>query len=245
MEPLALIIILVLIILSVRSKNKREKQRREQYYQTEYAAQTQNSYEQIISDEGLLGEFSIYKALNSLEGPRKFLFNLYLPKWNGGTTELDVVLLHESGIYVFESKSYGGWIFGSEKQKYWTQTLPAGRRRSQKHRFYNPILQNDGHLDVLFKFLRSTHLSSGPPPYYSYIVFSNRCVLKDVPKKSGNHHILYLGELLFAVRENVVETGVHLTAAEIEILYEKLEPYSHVDETVKQAHIENIRSKYR
>ena len=112
MEPLALIIILVLIILSVRSKNKREKQRREQYYQTEYAAQTQNSYEQIISDEGLLGEFSIYKALNSLEGPRKFLFNLYLPKWNGGTTELDVVLLHESGIYVFESKSYGGWIFG-------------------------------------------------------------------------------------------------------------------------------------
>lgn len=180
-----------------------------------------------------------------MEGPRKFLFNLYLPKWNGGTTELDVVLLHESGIYVFESKSYGGWIFGSEKQKYWTQTLPAGRRRSQKHRFYNPILQNDGHLDVLFKFLRSTHLSSGPPPYYSYIVFSNRCVLKDVPKKSGNHHILYLGELLFAVRENVVETGVHLTAAEIEILYEKLEPYSHVDETVKQAHIENIRSKYR
>mgnify|MGYP002509292044 CR=1 FL=1 len=39
------------------------------------------------------------------------LFNLYIPKDNGETTELDVVLLHESGIYVFESKNY------SEKQR--------------------------------------------------------------------------------------------------------------------------------
>ena len=239
------VVICILIIFPVAAKAKRGRQKREQYYQTEYASQTQKSYEQVMSDEGLLGEFSIYKALQTLEGPQKFLFNLYLPKWNGGTTELDVVLLHESGIYVFESKNYGGWIFGSEGQKYWTQTLPVGRRKSQKHRFYNPILQNEGHLDVLYKFLRPTQLLNGPPPYYSYIVFSNRCVLKDVPRKSKNHYILYLGELLFAVQERTAEAGARLTAAEIELLYERLEPYSHADETVKQAHIENIQWKYR
>ena len=202
MELLVLgIIIFVAIYLPIMAQRNRQKREREQYYQTEYALQTQNSYELVMSDGGLLGEFLIYKVLESLEPPRKFLFNLYLPKWNGGTTELDMVLLHESGIYVFESKNYGGWIFGSENQQYWTQTLPAGRGQSQKHRFYNPILQNDGHLESLYQILRAVRPLSGPPPYYSYIVFSNRCKFMDVP-------------------------------------------YAHASETVKQAHIENIRLKY-
>lgn len=254
---LAIILIILILfaiiffLLLIAEKNRQQTGRhpffqtkRERYYKTEYAIQTQNSYEQVMSDEGLLGEFFIYKALESLEAPRKFLFNLYLPKWNGGTTELDMVLLHESGIYVFESKNYGGWIFGSETQQHWTQTLPAGRGQSQKYRFYNPILQNSGHLDRLYQVLRPVRLLSGPPPYYSYIVFSDRCEFMDVPQKSGNHHVLHLGELFFAVRQNISEAGVRLTAAEIEILYQRLEPHTHVSDAVKQAHIENIRLKY-
>lgn len=245
MGALILVILLFILVCSPLEINRRREQReREEYNQTEYAIQTQNSYEEVMSNEGLLGEFLIYSVLESLDAPRKFLFNLYLPKRDGGTTELDVVLIHESGIYVFESKNYGGWIFGSERQQYWTQTLPAGRRQSQKHRFYNPILQNDGHLDRLYQILRSVRLLSGPPPYYSYIVFSNRCEFMDVPRKSRNHYVLHLGELFFAIQENITEAGVRLTAAEIETLYQRLEPYTHASDAVKQAHIENIRLKY-
>lgn len=242
-----LLVILISVIIYVPHvlEEKQTEKERKQYYQTEYASQTQNSYEQVTSDDGLLGEFLIYKSLKFLEGPRKFLFNLYLPKRGGGTTELDIVLLHESGIYVFESKNFGGWIFGSEGQQYWTQTLPAGRRQSQKYHFYNPILQNNGHLDKLYQILRSTHFLNGPPPYYSYIVFGNRCVLKDVPRKSGNHFILYLSELLFAVQENAAEVGMRLTSSEIDMLYTQLEPYTHTNDAIKQAHIRNIQLKYR
>ena len=63
-----------------------------------------------------------------------------MPRDDGETTEIDVLMLHTSGIYVFESKNYSGWIFGDEKSKTWTQTLPNGRgRRAQKERFLNPI----------------------------------------------------------------------------------------------------------
>ncbi len=245
MELFALLaLIFILIGIPIIAKNKREEDRK-QYYQTEYALQTQNSYEQVISNEGLWGEFLIYKVLESLEQPRKFLFNLYLPKWNGGTTELDIVLLHESGIYVFESKNYGGWIFGSEKQQYWTQTLPAGRGQSQRYRFYNPILQNSGHLDRLYQILRPLRFLGGPPPYHSFIVFSDRCTLKQVPLKSGTHHILHLYELFSAVQEQATKSGARLTATEIEMLYEQLEPYTHVNDAIKMAHIEDIRLKYR
>lgn len=245
MGLLALVVLIcILIYVPLLAKNKEEEREREQYYLTEYALQTQNSYEQVMGDEGLLGEFLIYRVLESLEGPRKFLFNLYLPKWNGGTTELDVVLLHESGIYVFESKNYGGWIFGSEKQQYWTQTLPAGRGQSQKNHFYNPILQNDGHLNRLYQILHKIRCLNGPPPYYSYIVFSNRCLLRNVPRRAGNHHVLYLGELFFEIQDNMEKAGIHLTVTEIEMIYEQLEPYTRVDDSIKQAHIESIRLKY-
>lgn len=233
------------VIVANVAKWKQWKHTREQYNETEYAIQTKNSYERVMRDRGLSGEYLIYKALETLDGPRKFLFNLYLPTRNGGTTELDVVLLHESGIYVFESKNYSGWIFGSEQQQYWTQTLPARRRQSQKHPFYNPILQNDGHINGLYQMLRHVQLLSGPPPYYSYIVFGNHCVLMNVPQGRGNVHVLSLGELFFAVQENAIGAGGRLTASEIETLYEHLEPYAHRDDTVKQAHIENIRLKYR
>ena len=246
MELLVFVVLIsILVCFPIVAEKKRKEKEREQYRQTEYALQTQNSYEQVVNNEGLLGEFLIYKVLETLEGPRKFLFNLYLPTRSGGTTELDVVLLHESGIYVFESKNYGGWIFGSEEQQYWTQTLPAGRGQSQKHRFYNPIMQNKGHLDRLYQILRPVRLLGGPPPYYSYIVFSNRCILKNVPQRCGNHHILYLEELLFAVQENAMQSVIRLTAADIETLYKQLEPYACVSDAVKQAHIENIRLKYR
>ncbi len=246
MELLILnIFICVLISFPIVVEKRRRERARERYYQTEYAAQTQNTYEQVMCDEGLRGEFLIYTVLESLEGPRKFLFNLYLPTRNGRTTELDVVLLHESGIYVFESKNYGGWIFGAEGERYWSQTLPAKRGQSQKYHFYNPILQNEGHLDRLCRVLHPMCFVSGPPPYYSYIVFGERCMLMDVPQRSGNHHVLNLGELFFAVWENAAKAGVRLTAVEIERLYERLEPYTRVNDAVKRAHVENIRLRYR
>ena len=44
-------------------------------------------------------------------------------------------MIHEKGIFVFESKNYSGWIFGSADQLNWTQSLQNG----EKHHFYNPI----------------------------------------------------------------------------------------------------------
>ena len=50
--------------------------------------------------------FYTYRCLRQLPGYKRFLFNCYLPKQDGEKTEIDVIFLHESGIYVFESKNY-------------------------------------------------------------------------------------------------------------------------------------------
>ena len=95
--------------------------------------------------------------------------NVYLPKEDGTTTEIDLIMITATGIYVFESKNYSGWIFGDENTKFWTQSLKGGK----KYRFYNPIWQNKKHISVLKKHLRLDN-----NVFRSYIIFSERCELK-------------------------------------------------------------------
>jgi len=100
-------------------------------------------------NSGLYGEYLTYKKLARLDGNKRFLFYCYIPKDDGTTLDVDVILMHPSGIYVFESKNYSGWIFGTETQKMWAQTFPNGR----KEKFYNPIMQNSTHIKWLMSAL--------------------------------------------------------------------------------------------
>ena len=79
----------------------------------------------------LAKEYLTYRYLRKFEkAGAKFLFNVYIPKENEETTEIDVLMISCKGLFVFESKNYGGWIFGSDNQKYWYQTFPAGHSSS-------------------------------------------------------------------------------------------------------------------
>ena len=129
--------------------------KKKKYEKTLYFVQTGNPFNKVMQDIRLIGEYFTYQCIAPLNGYKKFIFNCYLPKADGETTEVDVILLHESGIYVFESKNYSGWIFGNESQTFWTQTLPSGKGKSQKSRFFNPIMQNAGHIKQLKAFLAS------------------------------------------------------------------------------------------
>ena len=69
-------------------------------------------------ERGDIGENIIYSALNKVRGRKALLPNCYIPVGQKGTTEIDMIFLHESGLYVIESKNYSGWIFGNEEQDY-------------------------------------------------------------------------------------------------------------------------------
>ena len=120
----------------------------------------------------------------------KVLRNVYLPKENGETSEVDVVFITQKGIFVFESKNYSGWIFGDEKSKNWTAMLP----NRQKNQFYNPIMQNRTHLKWMRKYV------GDDIPLFSIIVFSNRCELKKVTVYSEDVKVIKRDWTYAAVR---------------------------------------------
>lgn len=121
----------------------------------------------------------ILKILKSGIKPTAIFHDLYLNNGNGQYSQIDVIVATKVGIVVFEIKEYGGWIFGNENQRNWTQILAYGKR---KYQFYNPILQNKKHIDDLKKFYRFDDI-----PFFSVIVFFGDCEFKnylDLPNRT-------------------------------------------------------------
>lgn len=228
---LILAIIIIIIIIVLVKKNKEYKA--SAYYQI-----TQLPYLSVRHNLGKYGEYLTYKYLISFEAEgAKFLFNVYIPKENGETTEIDVLMLCSKGIFVFESKNYSGWIFGSENQKNWYQTLPAGRGHSHKEHFYNPIMQNRSHMKQLKIFLGEQ------VPMHSIITFSDRCTLKSVQIKSNDVRVINRYNVHAVVSEicNQIPNRL-LSDEEINEFYNKLYPYTQVDAVTKSQHIANIHN---
>jgi hypothetical protein len=208
------------------------------YRKTSYYKITKQSYLSVLNNSGRYGEYLAFKKLEKLENSgSKFLFNVYIPKNNDETTEIDVLMISPKGLFVFESKNYSGWIFGSENQKNWYQTLPAGRGRSHKENFYNPIMQNRSHIKHLKAFL-GTDI-----PVRSIIVFSDRCTLKSVQIKSNDISVInrYSVSPVVSGICNQIPTDL-LSESDIINLYNKLFPYTQVDAIAKAQHIANIRN---
>lgn len=210
------------------------------YRKSAYYNVTKNSYLSVLFNKGRYGEYLTYQYLRHYEDQgAKFLFNVYIPKGNGETTEIDVLMISTKGIFVFESKNYSGWIFGSEQQQQWYQTLPSGRK-SRKERFYNPIMQNNTHIRHLKSLLGEY------TPMRSVIVFSERCTLKSVEIQSRDISVIKRNDVAAAISDIYSQTPADLLSGEsVSDIYDMLYPFTQVDERTKTQHIENINNKVK
>ena len=229
-----LLIICCIVLPILIHQNTIKKYEKTSYYQI-----TKKPYYIMKHDAGSYGEYLIYQYLQTLEQKGfKFLFNLYIPKENNETTEIDVLIICPKGIFVFESKNYSGWIYGSENQKNWTQVLPNGKT-STKIQFYNPITQNKTHIRCLKKLLKKD------TQYHSIISFSDRCTLKKINLINNDVFVINrydVSKIMAKICNNIKEPI--LSPEEIEEIYKKLYPYTQISEEDKQKHIENIK-KYK
>ena len=124
----------------------------------------------MSSFKGLLGETVINVAmwLKLDKDAYHRLNNITLQLPNGGSTQIDHVIVSVYGIFVIETKNYKGWIFGNEKQRQWTQVI-MGR----KYKFQNPLRQNYLHIKTLADLLE-LDISY----FHSMIAFIGECELK-------------------------------------------------------------------
>ena len=181
--------------------------------------------EKILWDErgkGYYGEYLVFCELyKKLIGTCKILMNLNIPTSNGKTTEIDLLLIHETGIYVFEVKHYKGTIYGKDTDKIWTQYF----RTAQNNSFKNPMLQNEYHLNAVKKMFPNV-------PVRSVVVFTNEdCTLK-VINSNPDIDLCRLDEVCRIIEKRTISTKDLYTTKEIDYIFSCFSKYSNMKELV-------------
>lgn len=164
----------------------------------------------ISSFKGILGETVINVAMWLKLDKEIYhrLNNITLPLSNGGSTQIDHVIVSVYGIFVIETKNYKGWIFGNEKQRQWTQAFPNGR----KYKFQNPLRQNYLHIKTLADLL-DLDMSY----FHSMIAFIGECELKT--RDELPEHVLTSGMVSYVKKKQ----DKILTDEEVKAIVEEIE----------------------
>lgn len=194
-----------------------------------YSNKTNIKFRKMTKDKGAYGEFLTYCIINKLYPNDEIFLNTYIPI-NNKTTEADLILVDKTGIYVFESKNYSGWIFGKDTDHKWTVTL----QKSKKYHFLNPVKQNEFYIKALKELL-----NLDDKYFQSIIVFSDRCELKKLITKTPTMKRSFLRKELPKLIKSKEDL---LTEDEIANINDILKKYSNVSDEVKEAHIKNLKS---
>lgn len=198
-------------------------------------------------DIGKVGEYHIGRELERTNRGRvkgEILFNVYVPTTDGRTTEIDLLYITRAGIFVIESKFYKGWIFGKDTNKTWTEVLYTRKtwsnpRGSEKHRFYNPIMQNNTHINWLMKYV------GNDVPMFSLSVFSNDVEFKelDLSHSPKNVFVCKRNQMASIISRCYDYYPKTISEVEVQRLYKRLSAFTNIDNVKKEQHKQDVYDK--
>lgn len=117
--------------------------------------------------------------------------------------------------------------------------MDRAERRTLGGVIHNPVKQNRTHISALAEYL-----SMPEEAFSSYVVFSERCTLKKVPRYfDGDITVCRRHTMLCLMRKRIKDAPVVYSHADIERLAGLLRPLTEVTKEEKQQHIEDLKTK--
>lgn len=178
----------------------------------------------INNIKGKSGEFKVNAKLNPLifgKVEHRQINNLILLDENEKSHQIDHIEIRENGIFCIETKNYKGWIFGSENQDKWVQTL-----YNEKHQFTNPLKQNKSHIYYINKVLDK-----------KYKINSVVVMVQNNAQRIGCKNVVNLRDLKKYLKN--YNDGTKLTIEEMDEIYNKLS--NAASKISNKEHVKNIQ----
>lgn len=175
--------------------------------------------------KGKKGEKLVARELSrcKLKGDR-ILNDLYLFFGKDVSAQIDHVLFSRRGIFVIETKNLSGILEGDEKSERWVQTLAGG---SIVHTFYNPVMQNQTHVNFLRRALSTQH------KIFSVVIFAQGNIQKI---RSSNVYTIESFKAFFASLSKDA-----LSPSEIKRCFARLKELNRGD--LKRRHLKNVKKR--
>lgn len=194
--------------------------------------------ELIKVERGREGEQKIYESIKHFEHDRiRILRNVFVPKSDDISTELDIVLITTKGIVVIESKNLNGNVYGKAYQKYWVITIKESNGAISRYKIFNPCLQNESHIKWLQEYLNNDM------EIHSLVVFSDTCKLKNTFYRVGTDitQVSEVAKVIGNILNKKMKT--EYSQEEVDAIYKKLLPLSNLSKEEKEKHYEAIRER--
>ncbi len=177
-------------------------------------------------------EFLEYKTFNKIkciDGFKKVLVDLLIDVDDKKSSQIDLVALHKSGIYVIECKNSVCSINGNYSDKYWNYSNDLR---------YSALYQNNGHINAL-----KSKLNIDDDYYFnSIIVFGNQAKI-DIYNDSCddnfyNPYLITLRDIKSTLYKISKEKEDLFSDDDLVNIYQKLSYYSKPTPEAKLKHIE-------
>jgi predicted RNA-binding Zn-ribbon protein involved in translation (DUF1610 family) len=176
---------------------------------------------------GWIGEkkttFYLWLSLNG-KVYRRF-HDVIIPAKNG-TTQIDHLLVSPYGLFIIETKNRKGWIFGSERQQKWTQSLFGN-----SYSFQNPINQTFRQKKAISEFL-----DLNESIIHTVIYFVGNCKFKtQLPDNVINSQ---LGKYVKQFKDRI------LAPEEIDRVVREIEYYVSESSLTTKDHLRSLRERH-
>lgn len=175
--------------------------------------------------QGQIGEKHVSEKLGGTIPGKQYLINdITFSDGKGHTAQIDHVFINRKGIWVIETKNYSGSVHGTVTDQEWTHVT----RKNISRRFYNPIKQNETHIQRLNSLI-----------FTKNELKSVVCFIKtDIKDIYGADNVVELENLNNYVNSNGYE---HLSIEEMEDVYRQILKLKKASDITEEEHIANAK----
>lgn len=182
----------------------------------------------------------LVQKLNTVSGRKQFIRNYEFDDEHF----VDLVMIHEAGIFLFTTSDLTGKLVGDDKRNYWLHIAENGTEK----RIDSPYFaMND--LSSAFTAFADKFFACKT---FAYTVFENNCSLKEVVSPSNGTNLIHLNELASVVKSDIKFFGPRYDNGEVrriyktlitreklldsngDILYDNYEQIEHISSSTKQ-----------
>lgn len=178
--------------------------------------------------KGQIGEKSVSRKLRDLSPEHYIVLNDLMLTSGGSTnaTQIDHIVVSNYGIFCIETKAHKGWIFGSEKDRYWTQVIYR-----YKNKFFNPLRQNFAHIKAI-EGLIGSHLKA---PIVPIIAFTRA----EKWEVNGTDSVVNLSTIVSKIQSY---SKIVYSDEERNHIHQLLAGANIVDKQMRKSHIKEVRA---
>lgn len=179
--------------------------------------------------KGIIGEKKLSSLLMFLNKDVYHTYNDLYIETSRGTSQIDHVVVSQFGIFVIETKSYKGNIYGSFKSDKWTQNIWGN-----KYPMPNPIRQNKAHIYALKSILPNYAQSA----CVSIIAFSSSASLYVTTDEDTE--VIYIHNILRAIKSY---NNIIFSSEQVEEIHNAIYRANITDKDVRHNHKYAVQQK--